>query len=76
MEFYSLRKSNGFTEPDMVTKEMAKHVIDALPDEATLDDIIHALYVRLKFDHGRAEIQEGKGIPHQDAKARLKKWQR
>ena len=27
----------------MSTKEMAKNVIDKLPDEANMDDIIHAL---------------------------------
>jgi hypothetical protein len=58
----------------MPGKDIAKHVIDALPDEATLDDIIHALYVKTKFEHGEREIREGKGIPHPEAKQRLKKW--
>lgn len=57
----------------MVVKEMAKNVIDSLPDEATMDDIIHALYVNIKFDHGEREIREGKGISHSEAKKRLQK---
>jgi hypothetical protein len=58
----------------MEVKDIAKQVIDTLPDEATMDDIIHALYVRTKFEHGEHEIREGKGISHDEAKQRLQKW--
>ncbi len=58
----------------MPTKDAAKNVIDALPDEATMDDIIHALYVHAKFEHGEREIREGKGVPHDGAKQRLQRW--
>jgi len=60
----------------MVAKEAAKHVIDAMPDDASMDDIIHALYVRAKFEHGEREIREGHGVPHEQAKERLRKWSR
>jgi hypothetical protein len=33
-------------------KDMARSVIDALPDKANIDDIIYTLYVMAKFDHG------------------------
>jgi hypothetical protein len=39
-----------------------------------MDDIIHALYIKIKFEHGESEIKEGKGIPHEEAKQRLQKW--
>ncbi len=59
----------------MTVKEKAKKVIDTLPDEANLDDIMHALYVQAKFEHGEREIEEGKGIPHEEVKKRLfEKW--
>ena len=58
----------------MTVKESAKHVIDGLPDGATMDDIIHALYVNIKFAHGEQQIREGMGISNGDAKKRLKKW--
>lgn len=45
----------------MPIKDIAKQVIDALPDGATMDDIIHALYVKAKFEHGEQEIRTGKG---------------
>ncbi|MBW1796447.1 MAG: hypothetical protein JRJ11_17905 [Deltaproteobacteria bacterium] len=58
----------------MPVKEIAKNVIDTLPDDTTLDDIIHALYIRAKFNHGEREIREGKGVSQEEAKQRLRKW--
>ena len=58
----------------MVTKEVAKNIIDTLPEEATMDEIIHALYVNIKFQHGEKEIRQGKGISQENVKKRLQKW--
>jgi len=55
-------------------KDVALHVIETLPKEATMDDIMHALYIKTKFDHGEKEIQEGKGISHEEAREKMKKW--
>ena len=60
----------------MANKDLAKQVIDALPDDASIDDIIHALYLKAKFDRGEKEIIGGKGIPHEEAKKKLRKWSR
>ncbi len=55
-------------------KEKAKSVIDKLPDNTTIDDIIHALYIQAKLERAERSIREGKGIPHEEAKKRLQKW--
>jgi len=60
----------------MLTKETAKQVIDALPNDATMDDIIHALYINVKSARGEKEIREGKGVTHEEAKRKLEKWLR
>ncbi len=60
----------------MAVKDVAKQVIDALPEGVSMDDIIDALYVRAKFDRGEREIREGKGVSREEAKKRLEKWQR
>ena len=46
----------------MTVKDIAKNVINSLPPDATMDDIIHALYVHAKFQHGEAEIKQKKGF--------------
>jgi hypothetical protein len=59
----------------MTLKEKAKQVIDTLPDEADMNDIMHALYVQSKFDHGDQEIEQGKGMSHEEVKRKLfAKW--
>lgn len=58
----------------MLVKETAKQVIDSLPNEATMDDIIYALYVHVKFSFGENEIRNGKGVSQEEAKKRLEKW--
>ena len=58
----------------MTVKDIALNVINSLPLKATIDDIIHALYVHAKFQHGEREIRQKKGIAHEDARKRLRKW--
>ena len=60
----------------MVAKQQAQKVFHAPPDEATLDEIIHALYVRSTFNKGEAQIRGGLGVSHRSAKKRLSKWLR
>lgn len=55
----------------MHSKETAKQVIDSLPGDASMDDIIHALYLNVKFVQGEKLIREGKGISQSDAKKKL-----
>ena len=37
-------------------------MIESLPDEVTVDDIMAELYFRLQVDAGLKELDEGKGI--------------
>ena len=58
----------------MTTKEIAKQVIDNLPNDASMDDIMYALYVKDTFERGVREMREGEVIPHEVVKQRLQKW--
>ena len=58
----------------MAVKDVAKYVIDTLPEDTSMDGIIHALYVKAKFDKGESQVREGRGIPHEEARRRLRKW--
>ena len=58
------------------TKDIARQVIAALPDDASMDDIIQALYVREKFERGLRQVRDGEGIPHDDVKRQMQKWAR
>jgi predicted transcriptional regulator len=52
-------------------KQEARKVIDSLPDEATWDDLMYELYVRLKIEAGIRAADEGRVFPHEQVKQRF-----
>ena len=58
----------------MIMKETILEMIRKLPDDVTLADVMAELYFRQKVDQGLRELDEGKGIPHEQARERLQKW--
>jgi predicted transcriptional regulator len=55
-------------------KEEVIKMIKELPDEVSVDDIMAELYFRLQVDVGLEELDEGKGIPHEEVEKRMSKW--
>jgi predicted transcriptional regulator len=45
-----------------------------LPEDATLPEILSALQFHLRIDQGLRELEAGRGIPHEQVRARLQKW--
>ena len=58
----------------MTTKEAILEMIRKLPENVTVADVMAELYFRQKVDQGLAELDAGKGIPHEQARDRLQKW--
>ncbi len=58
----------------MTTKEAVLRTIQQLPDDATLDEILDGILLRLKVERGRAQLAAGQGIPHEQVKERLARW--
>jgi predicted transcriptional regulator len=52
-------------------KQSAREVIERLPDSVTWNDLMYELYVKQKIDDGLRELDEGRGIPHEEVKRRL-----
>jgi len=55
-------------------KEEVMDMVSNMPDDATVDDIMDALYVKTKIDKGLKQLDEGKFITHEEATKRLAKW--
>lgn len=49
-------------------------LIQKLPDETTLVDIMAELYFRYKVDEGLRQLDAGMGIEHAKVKEMLKPW--
>ena len=52
-------------------KQIVHDIADHLPEGATLDDVMYALYVRQKIEEGLTDIQEGRVVSHEEAKRQL-----
>lgn len=52
-------------------KEEARKLIDKLPEQATWDDIMYEFYVKKKLAVALKAAEEGRIIPHKEAKRRL-----
>lgn len=59
----------------MTTKEKVQEVLDRLPDDCDMDDVLYELYVVQQIDRGLADIEAGRTIPHEEvAEALRRKW--
>lgn len=47
-------------------KEQVIKMIQNLPEDASVEDIMAELYFRLQVDAGLEELDEGKGVPHEE----------
>lgn len=52
-------------------KQQVINMIEALPEEITIDDIMAELYFMKQVDAGLKELDEGKGIPHEEVEKRI-----
>jgi predicted transcriptional regulator len=55
-------------------KQQVIEMIQHLPDGVSLDNIMAELYFKLQVDSGLKELDEGKGIPHEEVEKRMSKW--
>lgn len=52
-------------------KQQVIQMIQSMPEEVTIDDIMAELYFKLQVDAGLKELDEGKGIPHKEVEKRM-----
>jgi hypothetical protein len=55
-------------------KESVIRLIESLPDDCTVEDIQHHLYVREKVLAGSRAIEEGRTQSHKEVGRRLDQW--
>ena len=59
----------------MKVKETVRSLLDRLPENCTLDDVLYHLCVLQSIERGRADVKAGRTIPHEAVERELrKKW--
>ena len=56
----------------MSVKQEAMQTLDTLPETATWDDVIYALYVKQKVVRGLQDARDGKTVSQEKAAKRLR----
>jgi predicted transcriptional regulator len=56
---------------ETTTRDQIREAIDQLPPDATFEDAIERLVFLAKIEAGLAELDAGKGVPHEEVKRRL-----
>ena len=55
-------------------KEELRKMLDALPEDATWEDVQYSIYVRERVERGKAEAAEGKLTDQDQIETRMKRW--
>ncbi|MDP2209401.1 MAG: hypothetical protein Q8K98_11635 [Bacteroidota bacterium] len=56
------------------TKQQVIQLVESLPDDVTVDDIMAELYFKLQVDTGLKELDSGQGISQEEFEKRMSKW--
>lgn len=57
----------------MQTKQTVQQILDRLPDDCTIDDVLYHLYVVRSIERGLADADAGRTIPHEQVVEELRK---
>ena len=55
-------------------KEEVRRILDALPDDATLEDIQHRIYVRQAIAAGIRDVEDGRVVSQEEVERRMSRW--
>ncbi len=63
------------TADNMLTaKEEVRELLDQLPDDSSIDDIQHHIFVRQKIRNGLAASDQGRVLSHDEVEKRMSRW--
>jgi hypothetical protein len=57
-----------------MTKEALVKVVNDLPNEFELDELMEKLVVLAKIEKGRQQFKDGKTLPHDEVVKIIKSW--
>jgi len=55
-------------------KQQVIELINGLPDDCTLEDILYHLYVREKIEAGIKAVEEGRTLSQEEVEERTRQW--
>ena len=56
------------------TKRDMLEMIERMPDDVSVEDVMYALYVRQAVDRGMADVKAGRTVSHEEAMKQIDEW--
>ena len=61
----------------MEAKQSVRALLDRLPDDCSVEDVLYHLYVLQAVERGQADVVAGRTIPHEEVETAMRrKWLR
>lgn len=57
-----------------ITKQQVFEIVQDLPEEVDIDEIMYRLYLRQKLEAAEKDVQEGRVISHEEVVKETSKW--
>jgi predicted transcriptional regulator len=58
----------------IITKQQVLEIVEDLPEEVDVDEVIYRLYLRQKLEVAERDIREGRIVPHEEVVKETSKW--
>lgn len=58
------------------SKRTVLRIVEGMPEDASLEDIMYELYFRQRVDRGLRELDEGETISHDEVERSVAEWLR
>jgi predicted transcriptional regulator len=55
-------------------KDEVIKMISKMPDDVSIDDIMEELYFKLQVNRGLQDLEDGKGISHEEVEKKVQQW--
>jgi len=55
-------------------KEEVRRVLEGLPDDVTIEEVMYHLYVRQKVEHAQDDVRAGRTVSQEEVERRMEKW--
>jgi hypothetical protein len=55
-------------------KQVARQILDSLPDDCSLEEIQYRLYVRQMVEEGRQDVRNGDVVSQREIEQDLERW--
>ena len=55
-------------------KQVARQILDSLPDDCSLEEIQYRLYVRQMVEEGRQDVRKGSVVSQEEIEQDLERW--